>query len=119
MFVQCAVVIVAFVEMFAINVPLMLVTMLSLPLTFVFGLTMRKRIFPVSWVIQARLAQVATIVEENVSGVRIVKHSLPSRTRSRTWPARPTGCGGRISRTPRSGARGRRWWKTCPGPGWR
>jgi ATP-binding cassette, subfamily B, bacterial len=72
-FVQCAVVIVAFVEMFAINVPLTLVTMLSLPLTFVFGVIMRKRIFPVSWVIQARLADVATIVEENVSGVRIVK----------------------------------------------
>jgi ATP-binding cassette subfamily B protein len=34
---------------------------------------MRKRIFPVSWVIQARLADVATIVEENVSGVRIVR----------------------------------------------
>jgi ATP-binding cassette, subfamily B, bacterial len=72
-FVQCAVVIVAFVEMFAINIQLTLVTMLSLPLTFVFGLIMRKRIFPVSWVIQARLADVATIVEENVSGVRIVK----------------------------------------------
>jgi ATP-binding cassette, subfamily B, bacterial len=72
-FVQCAVVVVAFVEMFAINIPLTLVTMLSLPLTFVFGVIMRKRIFPVSWVIQARLADVATIVEENVSGVRIVK----------------------------------------------
>jgi len=72
-FVQCAVVIVAFVEMFAISIPLTLVTMVSLPLTFVFGIIMRKRIFPVSWLIQARLADVATIVEENVSGVRIVK----------------------------------------------
>jgi ATP-binding cassette, subfamily B, bacterial len=72
-FVQCMVVVVAFTEMFAISVPLTLVTMLSLPLTFVFGLVMRRRIFPVSWIIQARLAGVATIVEENVSGVRIVK----------------------------------------------
>jgi ATP-binding cassette subfamily B protein len=72
-FVQCAVVIVAFAEMFTISVPLALVTMVSLPLTFVFGYVMRKRIFPVSWLIQARLADVATIVEENVSGVRIVK----------------------------------------------
>jgi ATP-binding cassette, subfamily B, bacterial len=72
-FVQCAVVIVAFAEMFTINVPLTLVTMVTLPLTFVFGFIMRKRIFPVSWLIQARLADVATIVEENVSGVRIVK----------------------------------------------
>ena len=72
-FVQCAVVIVAFVEMFLINVPLTLVTMASIPLTLLFGIIMRKRIFPVSWLIQARLADVGTIVEENVSGVRIVK----------------------------------------------
>jgi ATP-binding cassette subfamily B protein len=72
-FVQCAVIIVAFAEMFTISVPLTLVTMVSLPLTFLFGYIMRKRIFPVSWLIQARLADVATIVEENVSGVRIVK----------------------------------------------
>jgi ATP-binding cassette, subfamily B, bacterial len=72
-FVQCAVVVVAFVEMFLINVPLTLVTMVSIPLTLVFGIIMRKRIFPVSWLIQARLADVGTIVEENVSGVRIVK----------------------------------------------
>jgi ATP-binding cassette subfamily B protein len=72
-FVQCAVVVVAFGEMLTINVPLTLVTMISLPLTFLFGLIMRKRIFPVSWLIQARLADVATIVEENISGVRIVK----------------------------------------------
>lgn len=72
-FVQCGVIIVAFAEMFTISVPLTLVTMVTLPLTFVFGYIMRKRIFPVSWLIQARLADVATIVEENVSGVRIVK----------------------------------------------
>jgi ATP-binding cassette subfamily B protein len=71
--VQCAVVILAFVEMFLINVPLTLVTMASIPLTLLFGIIMRKRIFPVSWLIQARLAEVAEIVEENVSGVRIVK----------------------------------------------
>ncbi|MBO0893123.1 MAG: ABC transporter ATP-binding protein [Acidimicrobiales bacterium] len=71
--VQCAVVILAFVEMFLINVPLTLVTMASIPLTLLFGIIMRKRIFPVSWLIQARLADVGTIVEENVSGVRIVK----------------------------------------------
>jgi ATP-binding cassette, subfamily B, bacterial len=72
-FVQCAVVVLAFVEMFTINVPLTLVTLLSLPLSFVFGIIMKKRIFPVSWLIQARLADVANIVEENISGIRIVK----------------------------------------------
>jgi ATP-binding cassette subfamily B protein len=72
-FVQCAVVLIAFAEMFTINVPLTLVTMLSLPITLAVGVIMRKKIFPVSWLIQSRLAEVATIVEENVSGVRVVK----------------------------------------------
>jgi ATP-binding cassette subfamily B protein len=34
---------------------------------------MRNSMFPVSWIIQARLAEVATIVDENVNGVRVVK----------------------------------------------
>ncbi|MGH9018777.1 MAG: ABC transporter ATP-binding protein, partial [Acidimicrobiales bacterium] len=34
---------------------------------------MRSVIFPVSWLIQSRLADVATVVDENVSGVRVVK----------------------------------------------
>ncbi|HTW98323.1 MAG TPA: ABC transporter ATP-binding protein [Acidimicrobiales bacterium] len=71
--VQCAVVVLAFGEMLAIDVPLALVTMATMPLTFVCGVFMRKRIFPVSWLIQSRLAEVATIVEENASGVRVVK----------------------------------------------
>jgi ATP-binding cassette subfamily B protein len=71
--VQCSVIIVAFAEMFTLSVPLTLVTLVSLPLTFIFGIMMRRRIQPVSWVIQARLAEVAMHVEENVSGVRIVK----------------------------------------------
>ena len=29
--------------------------------------------FPVSWLISARLAEVATIVDENINGVRVVK----------------------------------------------
>ncbi len=72
-FVQCAVVLIAFAEMFTINVPLTLVTILSLPITVAVGVVMRKKMFPVSWLIQARLAEVATIVEENISGVRVVK----------------------------------------------
>jgi ATP-binding cassette subfamily B protein len=37
------------------------------------GLRMRRQMFPVSWLIQARLAEVATIVDENINGVRVVK----------------------------------------------
>jgi len=40
---------------------------------FLVGHAMRKSMFPVSWLIQARLADVATIVDENVNGVRVVR----------------------------------------------
>jgi ATP-binding cassette, subfamily B, bacterial len=71
--VQCTVIIIAFVEMFTLNVQLTLVTAVSLPITLLVGIIMRKKIYPVSWLIQARLAEVATLVEEDVSGVRVVK----------------------------------------------
>src|SRR4029079_168129 len=34
---------------------------------------MRKRLFPISWVMLARTADIATIVEEDVTGIRVVK----------------------------------------------
>ena len=71
--VQCAVIFVAFAEMFSLNAQLTLVTAISLPITFLVGVAMRKQIYPVSWLIQARLADIAMLVEENVSGVRVVK----------------------------------------------
>jgi ATP-binding cassette, subfamily B, bacterial len=42
-------------------------------LVFWSGVRMRSSLFPVSWLIQSRLADVATIVDENVNGVRVVK----------------------------------------------
>jgi ATP-binding cassette subfamily B protein len=71
--VQCAIAVVAFIYMLAINVPLALVAMSTIPFVFVLSVRMRKVMFPVSWLIQARLAEVATIVDENINGVRVVK----------------------------------------------
>jgi ATP-binding cassette, subfamily B, bacterial len=71
--VQCSIALVAFGFMLHINVLLALVAMATMPLVYVVGLRMRKSIFPVSWLIQSRLADVATIVDENVNGVRVVK----------------------------------------------
>jgi ATP-binding cassette subfamily B protein len=59
--------------MLTINVPLAFVAMVTLPLVFVMGVRMRRQLFPVSWLIQARLAEVAMIVDENINGVRVVK----------------------------------------------
>ncbi|HTN78609.1 MAG TPA: ABC transporter ATP-binding protein, partial [Acidimicrobiales bacterium] len=71
--VQCSVAILAFVEMLSINVPLAVVTMSTMPFVWIVGVRMRKQMFPVSWLIQSRLADVATVVDENINGVRVVK----------------------------------------------
>ena len=71
--VQCAIAVVAFGYMLSINVPLAFVAMSTIPFVFVLSVRMRKSMFPVSWLIQSRLAEVATIVDENINGVRVVK----------------------------------------------
>jgi ATP-binding cassette subfamily B protein len=71
--VQCAVAVVAFGYMLSIDVPLAFIAMATMPLVYLASARMRRSLFPVSWLIQSRLAEVATIVDENVNGVRIVK----------------------------------------------
>jgi ATP-binding cassette, subfamily B, bacterial len=71
--VQCAIALVAFGYMLWISVPLALIAMATTPLVYFVSAQMRKSMFPVSWLIQARLADVATIVDENINGVRVVK----------------------------------------------
>jgi ATP-binding cassette, subfamily B, bacterial len=71
--VQCAIAVVAFIYMLTIDVPLAIVAMSTIPFVFVLSVRMRKTMFPVSWLIQSRLAEVATIVDENINGVRVVK----------------------------------------------
>jgi ATP-binding cassette, subfamily B, bacterial len=85
--VQCAIAPVAFIEMLTINVPLAFVAMATMPLIYVVGVHMRKVLFPVSWLIQARLADVATIVDENINGVRVVKSFAAEQTQVRALAA--------------------------------
>ena len=59
--------------MLSVNVPLTLVAVAPIPFIYVVGVRMRELMFPISWVVQARAADVATIVEENVTGARVVK----------------------------------------------
>lgn len=85
--VGCGIAVVAFAYMLAINVPLALVVVATLPAVYFSGVQMRKRLFPVSWLIQSRLADLATIVDENVNGVRVVK-SFVAEQRELTTLAR-------------------------------
>ena len=63
----------AFAFMLTKHVLLTLVAVSTLPLVYVYGVKLRNVMFPLSWVVQGRLADVATTVEENVTGVRVVK----------------------------------------------
>ena len=65
--------------MLTIHMKLALVSLLPLPLVYLTGLRMRRLMFPISWIVQARLAELATIVEENVTGVRVVKSFAAER----------------------------------------
>jgi len=71
--VQACIGVVAFGFMLNIDVPLALIAMIVMPILYVVGLKMRRVMFPISWITQARLAEVATVVDENVNGVRVVK----------------------------------------------
>jgi len=71
--VQCLIGVVAFGFMLSINWALALISMIVMPILYVVGIKMRRVMFPISWITQSRLAEVATIVDENVNGVRVVK----------------------------------------------
>ena len=72
---------VAIVVMLRINVGLTLVAVLPLPFVYLVGVVMRNRLFPLSWIIQGRQAEVATVTEESVAGVRVVQSFAAEQAR--------------------------------------
>jgi ATP-binding cassette subfamily B protein len=62
----------AFAFMLRIHVLLTLVALSTMPGVYIAGVKLRQRVFPLSWVVQARMADVATIVDENINGIRVV-----------------------------------------------
>jgi ATP-binding cassette, subfamily B, bacterial len=65
--------------MLSISIPLTLAAIVCLPGVYVLGVVLRNRVFPLSWVVQQRTADVATIVDENINGVRVVKSFAAER----------------------------------------
>ena len=109
---------VAFGLMLSVDVTLTLVALAPLPFVYLVGVRMRDLMFPISWVIQARTADIATIVEENVTGVRVVKSFAAEQRRSARSRRPPAACGGPPSGRSTSGRTTRRSWRTCPGSAW-
>ena len=64
---------VALCLMLVINVKLTVVALIVMPFTYLTGVRLRNLMFPLSWIIQARAAEISTIVDENVQGVRVIK----------------------------------------------
>jgi len=63
----------AVIAMVIIDLPLTIVALVSLPFVYVVGRRLRNLLFPLSWVVQARQADVATIVDENIQGATVVR----------------------------------------------
>jgi ATP-binding cassette, subfamily B, bacterial len=76
---QCFSALLALGIMLTVNVRLALVAMAAMPFVFLLGVKLRTRIFPISWVVQARAAEVATVVDETVNGIRVVKSFAAER----------------------------------------
>lgn len=73
----------AFTYMLSLHVWLTMVAVFCLPGVYVVGRHMRKIMFPLSWIIQSRLADVTTLVDENINGVRVVKSFAAEREQIR------------------------------------
>jgi len=69
--------------MLALSPRLSLVALAPLPLVLLLGTRLRDRVFPLSWVIQARMADLATIVGENIQGAQIVRDFAQERNQVR------------------------------------
>jgi ATP-binding cassette subfamily B protein len=71
--------VVALAYMLTIHIWLTLVAVLPLPGVYLLGKRLRDRVFPLSWIVQARVADVSTIVDENINGVRVVRSFAAER----------------------------------------
>ena len=70
---QLALLVLGVAAMLVLSLPLTLVAMAPLPLVLCVGLRLRNRVFPLTWVTQARMADVAMIVDENIQGAQVVR----------------------------------------------
>lgn len=69
----------ALAYMLSIHVWLTIVAVLPLPGVYLLGKRLRDDVFPLSWIVQSRLAEVAESVDENINGVRVVRSFAAER----------------------------------------
>ena len=59
--------------MLSVSVTLTLASLVAVPGVYLLSMRLRRLIFPLSWLTQARQADIAVIVDENINGQRVVK----------------------------------------------
>ena len=59
--------------MLSVHVGLTIAAVIALPGVFLLGIRMRRDMLPLSFMSQERLAELSTVVDENIQGVRVVK----------------------------------------------
>ena len=69
----------ALIFMLSIHPPLTFVTIACMPFVYILAQKMRDKVFPLSWVTQGRMADLAMVVDENINGSRIVKSFAAER----------------------------------------
>ena len=65
--------VVAVSYMVSVHALLTLVAVVPLPFVYLLGVRLRNQVFPLSWIVQGRTAEVATVVDESIAGVRVVR----------------------------------------------
>ncbi len=64
---------IALTYMLTVSISLTLSALIAIPGVWVLSMRVRRLMFPLSWLTQARQADVAVIVDENINGQRVVK----------------------------------------------
>lgn len=80
---QLVLLVMGMAAMLFLSLPLTLVTIAPLPVVLYVGMRLRDQVFPLSWVTQSRMADLATIVDENIQGAQIVRAFAQERNQVR------------------------------------
>ena len=112
--VQTGIGILAFGFMLTIDPTLTLISLVIMPILYVVGIKMRRVLFPISWITQSRLADVAPLLTRTSTAYASSSPSPRRRPKSIVSPTPRNESPGPTSRTRAFVASGHRGCRTCP-----
>ena len=84
-FQSCMTFVFALGYMLTLHVGLTLVAVITMPAVYLLSARMRRIMFPLSWLNQSRMADITTIADENINGVRVVKSFIAERRQIKSF----------------------------------